>query len=116
MPDLTFWWVGFSADDLRPVAWPAEFPVWNTGEEGDRVTMCAMVRAETPEDAWAAVLRGWPEATERWAPGERPSESGVPRSNRFPMPDWWDADEWRFRGPTREVPNDDAPPGAGEVG
>lgn len=92
-------WIGFWGDDPRPVdaGWPSKFPYWCSGSTaGDfitpKYTLCAAVRAATRDEAVAMVKVGWPEYVERFV-----EERAYAPSDRFPVPKWWDLQNWTFR-------------------
>jgi hypothetical protein len=86
------WWVSWyqPTEDARPLVYPPHEKIlgwWNTGFrcEDDAHTLCALVQAETEEDAKAAIRLDWPEVTE-WRFFE-PSDGKL--SDRFPLNPKW---------------------------
>lgn len=86
---MILWWLSWCqpGDDWSPIDWPPPAPilaVWCTGYGDDYATVVALVRAETPDAARAAVrLPGaWPDAGDERFCEPKLKEPGT----RFPRP------------------------------
>lgn len=87
------YWVSWyqPTDDERPITFPPNPAIlgwWCTGEKGDgsAFTICALVRALSPQEAQQAVLTDWPEVAEyrffsQVESGWKPPEDRFPRSS-----------------------------------
>ena len=76
-------------DDERPLTYPPNKEVlgwWCTGfSEDDGHTICAIVEADTEDQAEDVVLQDWPEA-EKWRFCNEMKSPEV--GDRFPISDW----------------------------
>ena len=81
-----------STGDVRPLTFPPNEQIlgwWKTGERYDDVAvLVARVEADSLENAYSAILRDWPEATEEpWRISDEMQPHHV-LSDRFPLADW----------------------------
>lgn len=91
MAEEKLWWISWyqPTEDERPLTFPPNEAIlgwWNSGSRcsDNAHTICAVVRAETEEEAKAAVRKDWPEAEDWRFCGET---GGLP-GNRFPLGEW----------------------------
>lgn len=72
---MRFWvgWYGGADGDYRPIRDDVATPAWAcSGETGGGLfTLCAVVDAQSEDEAWEVVLSYWPEAQKRFCE-ERP--------------------------------------------
>lgn len=86
-------WLGWEqgGNDHRPITYPPPAPIlgwWCSGEGHGYSTLCALVAADTEEQAWKEVRdkKAWPDAgKERFA--ELVGPDHLP-GDRFPLNDW----------------------------
>jgi hypothetical protein len=88
--ELRYWISWYQpTDDERPLTCPPNENVigwWNSGSDDSAWTLCALVRADSEEQAKSSVLKDWPEA-ERWRFANQVDSSWIP-GDRFPLSDW----------------------------
>jgi hypothetical protein len=99
-----YYWISWvqTTDDVRPIGYPPNEAVlgwWSTGYTDDGQTLCAMVRADSEQDARAVIWEDWPEADQwRFCEQQKTLELG----DRFPLADWMRP---RFEGAERREEN-----------
>lgn len=86
------YWISWyqTTDDLRPIDFPPLPEVlgwWCSGIRcsDDAATICAIVKADSEDEAKAAVRKHWPEASEWRFCNPKPNYQP---SDRFPLPEW----------------------------
>lgn len=84
------WWQ--PSDDPRPLHYPPRGPRvlgwWQSGFDGRRTSICALVAASAEWTAKAAVAEDWPESVDaEWRFVEQKPADWIP-SDRFPPSDW----------------------------
>lgn len=82
-------WARFRADedDPRPITVPAPGPWWCTGYGDGYSIVVVYLRPGQDVTTW------WPEASHI----DIQDVDGIAFSDRFPCPDWWDADRQEHR-------------------
>lgn len=92
---VSWYWVSWEevSGDYRPLTFPPNDRIlgwWCTGEGPGYSTLCAAVKAETEDEARAAVLRDWPQAFVRnpaWRICQH-CHGSWDGSDRFPLSRW----------------------------
>lgn len=89
------YWVSWlqTTEDYRPLTFPPNGRVlgwWCSGyrSSDDAATICALVAAETEDDAKAVILKDWPEADEWRFCDEVEPDWDPNKGGRFPPSEW----------------------------
>jgi hypothetical protein len=98
------WWLSWyqPGDDPRPLGFPPNENVlgwWVSGYRENDATVCALVKADTEEQAKAKINIDWPEAAE-WRFCDRRDLTEKPLGDRFPLADWMRPKVEALRGET----------------
>src|SRR5262245_59201779 len=96
MSEKQRWWLSWyqKMGDHRPITFPPNEAIlgwWCTGsgsgEKGEVDILCALVEANTNDEAWEAVKLDWPDMLVQRFINLRPSDYVID-SSRFPLSDW----------------------------
>jgi len=87
---MKFFWISWiqPTEDYRPLSYPPLPPIlgwWCTGTIGMESIICAMVKAQSKDEAEQIIKLDWPEAKDWRFCDERVAGT---LSDRFPLSDW----------------------------